>query len=97
VDSISCFLCFSFYTVSNLLGSLNTARNVFTNLNKSDDTKSTQKDSAVDIAKTVATIACLITNFVINLTTNLVVDTASCLTDFQEGRKKCFSKTSRYK
>jgi hypothetical protein len=39
--------------VVNLISSLNTARNVYVNLNKLDDLKATQKDKAVDIAKSV--------------------------------------------
>jgi hypothetical protein len=74
-------------TVSNLLSSLNTARNVFTNLNKLNDPNATQKDKAVDIAKATAAIACLIQNPIIGPAANVVIDTASYLTDLQEGRK----------
>jgi hypothetical protein len=74
-------------TVGNLLSSLNTARNVFVNLNKLDDPKETQKDKAVDIAKAAAAIAGLIPNPVIGPAATLVVDTASYLTDLQEGRR----------
>jgi hypothetical protein len=74
-------------TVGNLLSSLNTARNVYVNLNKLDEPKATQKDKVVDIAKTVAAIAGLIQNPVIGPVVNLVVDTASYLTDLQEGRR----------
>jgi hypothetical protein len=48
------------FTVSNLLSSLNDARNIFTNLNKLDDPNATQKDKAVDIAKAAAAIAELV-------------------------------------
>jgi hypothetical protein len=71
-------------TVGNLISSLNTSRNVFINLNKLDDPKATQKDKTVDIAKSVAAIAGLILNFVIGPAANLVVGTASYLTDLQE-------------
>jgi hypothetical protein len=74
-------------TVSNLLGSLNVARNVFTNLNKLDDPNATQKDEAVDIAKAVAAITSLIPNPIRGPIANGVVETVSYLTDFQEGRK----------
>jgi hypothetical protein len=60
---------------------------VYVNLNKLDDPKATQKDKAVDIAKSVAAIAGLIPNPVIGPASNLVVDTASYLTDLQEGRR----------
>jgi hypothetical protein len=40
-------------TVGKLLTSLGTAASIFTNLNKLDDPKTTQKDKAVDIAKAV--------------------------------------------
>jgi hypothetical protein len=40
-------------TVCKLLGSLGTAYSVFTNLNKLDDPKATQKDKAVNISKAV--------------------------------------------
>jgi hypothetical protein len=73
--------------VSNLLSSLNTARNVFVNLNKLDNPKATQKDKAVEIAKSVAAIAGLIPNPIIGPAANLVVETASYLTDLQEGRR----------
>jgi hypothetical protein len=62
-------------------------RNVNVSLNKLDDPKATQKDKAIDIAKSVATINGLIPNPVIGLAANIVVDTASYLTDLQEGRR----------
>jgi hypothetical protein len=72
--------------VGDLLSSLNTPRNVFINLNKLDDPNATQKDKAVDVAKSVAAIAGLVPNPVIGPAANLV-DTASYLTDLQEGRR----------
>jgi hypothetical protein len=74
-------------TIGNLLSSLNVVRNVFTNLNKLDNPNATQKDKAVDIAKATASIAGLIPNPIINPAANVVIDTASYLTDLQEGRK----------
>jgi hypothetical protein len=82
IDYISPYIS----TIGNLLSSLNTARNVFVNLNKLDDPKATQKDKAVDVAKSVAAIAGLIPNPIIGPAANLVVDTASYFTDLQEGR-----------
>jgi hypothetical protein len=79
-------------TVDNLLSSLNIARNVFTNLNKLNDPNTTQKDKAVDIAKAAATITSLIPNPIIAPIATGVVETASYLTDFQEGRNQ----TNRY-
>jgi hypothetical protein len=55
----------------------------YVNLNKLDDPKATQKDKAVDIAKSVAAIAGLIPNPVIGPASNLVVETASYLIDLQ--------------
>jgi hypothetical protein len=80
-------------TVGKLLGSLGTAYSVFTNLNKLDDPNATQKDKAVDISKAVtAAVTGFIPNPVIGLVANAVIDTASYLTDFQEGRKDAQSK-----
>jgi hypothetical protein len=80
-------------TVGNLFRNINTARNVFVNLNKLDDPRATQKDKAVDIAKFVAAIASLIPNPVIGTpASNLVIDTASYLTDLQEGRRDASQK-----
>jgi hypothetical protein len=75
------------FTVGNLLSSLNVARNVFTNLNKLNDPKATQKDKAVNISKSIAAVSSLIPNPVIAPVATGVVETASYLTDFQEGRK----------
>jgi hypothetical protein len=75
IDHISPYIS----TVGNLLSSLNTARNVFINLNKLDDPKARQKDKAV--------VAGIIPNPVIGPAANLVVETASYLTDLQEGRR----------
>jgi hypothetical protein len=75
-------------TVGKLLGSLGTACSVFTNLNKLDDPKATQKDKAVNISKAVtAAVTGFIPNPVIGPVANAVIDSASYLTDFQEGRK----------
>jgi hypothetical protein len=74
--------------VGKLLGSLGTAYSVFTNLNKLDDPNATQKDKAVDISRAVtAAVTGFIPNPVIGPVANAVIDTASYLTDFQEGRK----------
>jgi hypothetical protein len=83
IDYVSLYVS----TVGNILSSINTARSVFVNLNKLDDPKATQKDKAVDMAKSVVVIAGLIPNPVTGPASNLVVDTASYLRDFQEGRK----------
>jgi hypothetical protein len=74
-------------TVGNLLSSINTARNVFVNLNKLDNPKATQKDKTANIAKSITAITNLIPNPIINSAANLVADTASYLTDLQEGRR----------
>jgi hypothetical protein len=73
------------------VSSVNVARNVFTNLNKLDP-NATQKDKAVDIAKATAAIAGLIPNPIIGPAANVVIDTASYLTDLQEGRRDAHPK-----
>jgi hypothetical protein len=73
--------------VSNLLSSLNTARNVFTNLNNLNDPNTTQKNKTIDTAKVAAAIVGLVPNPIIGADTAGVVETASCLTDLQEGRR----------
>jgi hypothetical protein len=80
------------FTVGNLLSSLNAARNVFTNLNKLDDPNTTQKDKAVNISKSFTAVTSLIPNPIIAPIATGVVETASYLTDFQEGRKDAPSK-----
>jgi hypothetical protein len=59
---------------------------LLTNLNKLDDPNATQKDKAVDISKAVTAA---VTGFIPNpiIIANTIIDTASYLTDFQEGRK----------
>jgi phospholipase/lecithinase/hemolysin len=49
IDNVSPYVS----TVGNLLSSLNTARNVFVNLNKFDDPHASQKDKAVNIAQSI--------------------------------------------
>jgi hypothetical protein len=84
IDYVSSYVS----TVGKLLGSIGTAYSVFTNLNKLDDPNATQKDKAVDIAKSVtAAVTGFIPNPVICPVANVVIDTASYFTDLQEGRK----------
>jgi hypothetical protein len=62
-------------TVGKLLGSLGTAYSIFTNLNKLDDLKETQKNKAVDISKAVtAAVTGFIPNLVIGPVANAVID-----------------------
>jgi hypothetical protein len=45
------------FVVGNFFSNFNIVRNVYVNLNKLDDPKITQKDKAVDIAKSVAVLS----------------------------------------
>jgi hypothetical protein len=63
---------------------------IFNNLNKLDDPNNTPKDIAVDIAKAIVAPTALIPGVagtVVNKAANAVIDTASYITDFVEGKK----------
>jgi hypothetical protein len=62
---------------------------IFNNLNKLDNPDNTPKDIAVDSAKAVVAPTALIPGIgtVVNKTANAVIDSASYITDFVEGKK----------
>jgi hypothetical protein len=67
---------------------------IFNNLNKIDDPNNSPKDIAVDIAKAVVAPISLIPGVgsAINTAANAVIDTASFVTDFVEGKKDALPK-----
>jgi hypothetical protein len=73
------------FTVGKLLGSLGTAYSVFTNLNKLDDPNATQKNKANQ--NSYSRSYWFYTKSCHSPVANAAIDTASYLTDLQEGKR----------